>query len=171
MALARVTVPSGVILQDLSWSISSGTYLFSEILIVEHTKVESWHDYLYELEANVFLQKFPCLEQIRTWILLACDWSKMIQVRNLWNSVFQNEASDVIAGYPTAVHLNLTNDPVVVSPRSSRWPVQSPWSPPEQLARSPVHSNVHACVEVSTWKCAVQTGDQAMPVHIQPHSK
>ena len=96
-------------------SISSGTYLFSDILVVEHTEAESWHGHFRELEANIFRRKSPCLEQIRTWIFLGCDWSIKIQARNLRSFEFQNEASDVILGNLMAVHLNLTAGPVVVS--------------------------------------------------------
>ena len=100
-------------------SISSGTYLFSGILVIEHTEAGSWHGHFRELEANIFCRKSPCLEQIRTWIFLDCDWSIKIQARNLQSFEFQNEASDVILGNPMVVHLNLTASPVVVSQRSS----------------------------------------------------
>ena len=99
-------------------SIFSGTYLVSDILVVEHTEAGSWHGHFRELEANIFRRKSPCLEQIRTWIFLGCDWSIKIQARNLRSFEFQNEASDVILGNPMAVHLNLTAGPVVVSRRS-----------------------------------------------------
>ena len=99
-----------------------------------------------------------------------CDWSIIIQVRNHRDSAFQNEASDVILGNPTVVHLNLTAGPVVVCSRSSHWTVQSPWSPPEQFVRIPVGNNAEVCVVVFQWKSAAQTGDQAMPVHFQSHS-
>ena len=110
-------------------SISSGTYLFNDILVVEHTKAGSWHGHFRELEANIFRRKSPCLEQIRTWIFLVCDWPIKIQARNLQSFEFQNEASDVTLGNPMAVHLNLTADPVVVSQRSSRgWTSLPHWA-------------------------------------------
>ena len=152
-------------------SISSGTYLLSEILVVGHTKAESWRGHFRELETNIFLWKSPCLEQIRTWISLGGDWSIEIQAWNLRNSEFQNEASDVFTGNPMAVHLNLTAGPVVVRPRSSRSTVQSLWSPPEQFTRFPVYSNAQFCVVVFPWQSAVQTDDQTMLVHFQSHSQ
>ena len=172
MAVAWVTVSSGV-----TWQKYFSEYFWQylpvqwDLIVVEHTEAESWHGHFNELEANVFRWKFPCSEQIRTWIFVYCDWSIIIQVRNLWNSMFQNEASDVILGNPMVVHLNLTAGPVVASPRSSRWTVQSPWSPPEQFARSPVGNNAQVCVAVFPWKLAVQTGDQAMSIHFQSHSQ
>ena len=65
------------------------------------------------------------------------------------------------------MHLNLRAGPVIVSPRSLRWIVQSHWSLPEQFARSPVGNNAQVCVVVFPWKSAVQTGDQAMRVHFE----
>ena len=100
-------------------STSNGTYLFSDILVVEYMEAGSWHGHFRELEANIFRRKSPCLEQIHTWIFLGCDWSIKIQARNLRSFEFQNEASDVILGNPMAIHLNLTAGPVVVSQRSS----------------------------------------------------
>ena len=111
------------------WSISSGTYLFSDILVVEHTEAGSWHGHFRELEADIFRRKSPCSEQIRTWIFLGCAWSINIQAQNLWSFGFQNEASDVILGNHMAVHLNLTAGPVVVSLRSSRgWTSLPHWA-------------------------------------------
>ena len=110
-------------------TISSGTYLFSGILVVEHTEAGSWHGHFRELEANIFRRKSPCLEQIRTWIFLGYDWSIKIQVRNLQSFEFQNKASDVILENPMAVHLNLTAGPVVVSLHSSRgWTSLPHWA-------------------------------------------
>ena len=80
----------------------------------------------------------------------------------------------MITGNPTAVHLNLRAGPVVVSPRSSRWTVQSPLVPPEQFAQSPVDDNAQVCVVVFPWntlQSALKTGGQAMPVHFQSHSQ
>ena len=109
-------------------SISSGTYLFSDILVVEHTEAGWWHGHFRKLEANIFRLKL-CLEQIRTWIFLGYDWSIKIQFRNLQSFEFQNEASDVILGNPMAVHLNLTAGPVGVSLRSLRgWTSLPHWA-------------------------------------------
>ena len=148
-------------------SISSSTYLFSEILIAVHIKAELCHGHFNELEPSVFLQKSPCSEQIRTLIFVDCDWSIKIQVQNLRNSEFQNEASDVILGNPTAVHLILTAGPVVVSPRSSRWTGQGPWSPPEQFARFRVYNNAHVCVPGSCVSMEVCSADW-WPGHARP---
>ena len=95
----------------------------------------------------------------------------IIQVWNPGSSEFQNEASDVILGNPTVVHLNLITGSVVVSPRSSRWTVQSPSSPPAKFARSPVGNNAQVWVVMFPLKSAVRTGDQAMPAYFQSHSQ
>ena len=65
---------------------------------VTHTKAESRHGHLIEVEVNVFLWWFSCLEQIRTLIILGHDWSIIIQVQNPWDSGIRKRLSDVAYG-------------------------------------------------------------------------